>query len=111
MLHHKSFQEEKEEVVNQLRQEIQQISQAYKVRGTSWKSQLLICTVEPPNIGHFRAASFVLCKEVVLFERFKMYWNYIEKYFGVSSCVLCIEAVLILECPLYEILLQSFYIL
>jgi predicted nucleic acid-binding Zn-ribbon protein len=64
VLHHKSFQEEKEEVVNQLRQEIQQISQAYKVRGTSWKSQLLICAVEPPNQGHFSTAFFVLCKQV-----------------------------------------------
>ena len=29
--------------------------------------------VEPPNKGHFGIAPFVLCKEVVLIRRFKMY--------------------------------------
>ena len=56
-------------------------------------------TMESLNTGHFGTASFVLCKEVVLFERFKMYWNYRENggpqvlctllgncpYFGVST--------------------------
>ena len=37
------------------------------------------CTVESLNEGHFRTASVVLCKEVVLFGRFNMYWNLKEK--------------------------------
>ena len=51
--------------------------------------------------------SFVLCKEVVLFERLKVYRNYRERTFKTSSCVLCREGVLILECPLSE---SSLYI-
>ena len=39
-----------------------------------------VSTLEPVNKGHLRAVSFVLCKEVVLFGRFKMYWNYREYY-------------------------------
>ena len=52
--------------------------------------------MEPPNNGHFGAALFVLCKEVVLFGRLKVYikhYIYIQRnYFGTSSFVLCREA-------------------
>jgi zinc transporter 2 len=34
---------------------------------------MLTITVEPPNKGHFGTKCFVLCIEVVLFWRFKMY--------------------------------------
>ena len=37
----------------------------------------------------------------------RMYWNYREKIFGISSCVLCREIVLILERPLLEISLYQ----
>ena len=43
--------------------------------------------MESPNIGHLGGAYFVRCKEVVLFGRFKMYWNYREQYVGVSTIV------------------------
>ena len=33
------------------------------------------------QVRHFRAASFVLCKEVILFGRFGMYWDYREELF------------------------------
>ena len=53
---------------------------------------------------------FVLCEEVVLFERLKMHWNYREETsWGASSCVLCREAVLISEGPLSEISPFYFY--
>ena len=60
-------------------------------------------TVELPNKGHIRAASFVLCNETVPIKRLKLYWNYRGKYFGTSKYVLCREAVLISKYPLSEI--------
>ena len=63
---------------------------------------------ESPNKGHFRAALFVLCKEVVLFEEVEMYYNYREKYFWTSNCVLCGEGILISECPLSDISLYAY---
>ena len=37
---------------------------------------LYLRTVESPNNEHFITASFVLCKEVVLFGKLKVYVNY-----------------------------------
>ena len=65
--------------------------------------------VESLNKGHLRTASFVLCEEVVLSGRFKMYWNYREKILGVTTCVLCREAFLTLKRPLSEIPLHMIY--
>ena len=48
-------------------------------------------TVQPPNNGHFGRALFVLCREVALFGRFKMYYNYKDNYFGNSGHGLCRE--------------------
>ena len=58
--------------------------------------------MESLNRGHFRTASLVLCKEDVLFERFKMYCSYKEKIFWDLKAVSFVhmEVVLILECPL-----------
>ena len=56
-----------------------------------------VYTVESRNKGHFRMASFVVCKEVVLFRRLKMYWNYTyigRNYFGNLNCVLSREGAL-----------------
>ena len=39
----------------------------------------IVNTVEPLNNGHFGTALFVLCKEVVLFGRLKMYKHYVEE--------------------------------
>ena len=66
--------------------------------------------MEPLNKGHFGTAPFFLCKEVVLFGRFKMYKNYIRGVFwdfklcplqkNLLFCVLMWESPL-LEVPLY----------
>jgi hypothetical protein len=49
-------------------------------------------SVEAPNKGHFRnninSAAVFPCREVVLFWRFNMYWNY-RKNLGTSPSVLC----------------------
>ena len=58
--------------------------------------------MESLNEEHFGEPQFVLWEEIVLFERFKMYWNYRREYCVTSSCVLCREAVLILKCPISE---------
>ena len=44
--------------------------------------QTVPTTMRSLNKAHFWTASFVLCKEVVLFGRFKMYWNCREKNLG-----------------------------
>ena len=46
-----------------------------------YRQTTMIATVEPLNKGHFGTALFVLCKEVVLFGRLKMYKNYREELF------------------------------
>ena len=57
-------------------------------------AQPVFCTaVESPNKGHFGGASFVLCQEIVLFRRFKMYWNYREKIFVRPQAVSFVEQV------------------
>ena len=57
-------------------------------------------------------ASFVLCKEVVLFGGFKVPFDYREENFGTSSCVLCRESVLVSECPCFRVsLFQSVHYL
>ena len=63
-----------------------------------------ITTMESLNKEHFRAAPFVLCKEVfVFFGRLKCIETIGRKYYGTSSCVLCREIVPISERPLSEI--------
>ena len=43
---------------------------------------MTIYTVESLNEGNFAGGSlFVLCKDIVLFERFVMYWDYREELF------------------------------
>ena len=64
--------------------------------------------VEPPNKGYFRIASFVLSEEVVLSGRLKIIVFIGRKYSETSTHVLYREAVLILECPLSETLLQLY---
>ena len=58
--------------------------------------------MESPNKEQFETI-FVLCLEVVLFERSKMYWNYRGKISGTTSCVLYREIVPVSERPLSEI--------
>ena len=57
-----------------------------------------MCTVEPPNKGHFGANSFVPCREVVPISEVKC-------YHGAVTSVLCREVIPIseglLEVPLY----------
>ena len=48
-------------------------------------SDILGSTGEPPNKGHFGTTPFILCKEAVLFGRFKMYWNYKEDVFWAQA--------------------------
>ena len=61
-------------------------------------------TVERPDKGHFGTALFVLCKEVVLFGRLKMYKYCGRSYFGTSGCVLdLLYCVLIWESQLSEV--------
>ena len=55
-----------------------------------WKIHLSD-TVEPPSKGHFGTTLFVLCKEVILFGRFKMYKTIGKMYSWTSSLVLCRE--------------------
>ena len=57
--------------------------------------------MESPNNEQF-GTMFVLCLEVVLFERSKMHWNYREKISGTASCVLYREIVPVSERPLSE---------
>ena len=52
---------------------------------------------QPLNKGHFGTAQFVLCKEVVLFGRSKMCWNYREEV--VRDCESCPLQRFIILCP------------
>ena len=62
--------------------------------------------MEPPNKGHFGTAPFVLCKEVVLFGRSKMYKQYMEELFwDLKLCPLwrrSLYCALVWESPLLE---------
>ena len=50
-----------------------------RTNGNSAYSQVTTVTVESLNKGHFETAILiVLCKDIVLFGGFKMYWNYRE---------------------------------
>ena len=65
-------------------------------------------TVEPPNRGIFGTAPFVLCGEVVLFGRSKLYRNYREELF--QDLKLCLLRRELLYCVLIErVLYQRFY--
>ena len=67
------------------------------------------CTVESPNKGHFGTVILSFVRRLSLIGKSKMYWNYREKYFRTTSCVLCRGIVLNSECPLSEIPLYWSY--
>ena len=59
-------------------------------------------TVEPPNNGHGGDKHFVHCSEVVPSSEVEMYGQLMT---GGKQFVHCREVVLLLECPLSEVLL------
>ena len=57
--------------------------------GRYWTVGIQVATVEPPNKGHFRLTKIqLICREVFLFGRFKMYCR---NYTGTVSRALCRE--------------------
>ena len=62
----------------------------------------LLHTVEPPNNGHVGDEHFVHCSEVVPSSEVEMYGQLMA---GGKQFVHCREVVLLLECPLSEVLL------
>ena len=61
------------------------------------------CGISECSKVHFGTASFVLCREVGLFGRFKMHCSYREKIFLDVKLCPCREGVLSAERPLSEI--------
>ena len=71
-----------------------------------WEHHTLVywTTVEPPNKRHvvyniYKFSCCVLCREAVLFLRFKMYW---ETNFGTLTCVLYLWRGLLYCVPISE---------
>ena len=57
-----------------------------------------VCTVEPPNKGHFGSRAFVLYLEAVLWWEVRI--TIVSTIIGVIASVLCMEVVLWWEGPL-----------
>ena len=62
--------------------------------------------VGPPNKGHFGGSHVVLCREVVLFLRSKMYWSYGNRVSFMSGCPFLggsfIGGSIVIKFPLYN---------